>query len=80
MNVDIGLLSLTVPLLDHGRKLFPVTLFVVFLPIQMFEAFMILISPCKWSANTIKVLLAEQYLRCREIMVPLHDVNDSMFT
>ena len=60
MYVDIGLLSLTVPLLDHGRKLFPVTLFVVFLPIQMFETFMILIFPCNWLAKTIKTLLAEQ--------------------
>ena len=59
MYVDFGLLSLTVPLLDHGRKLLPVTLFVILHPIQMFEAFMILIFPCKWSANTIKILLAE---------------------
>ena len=59
MYVDFGLLSLMVPLLDYGRNLFPLTLFVIFLPIQMFEAFMILIFPCKWSANTVKVLLAE---------------------
>ena len=60
MYVDIGLLSLTVPILDHGRKLFPVTLFVILIPIQVFEAFMILIFPCNWLANTIKTLLAEQ--------------------
>lgn len=56
MYVDFGLLSLTVPLLDHGRKLLPVTLFVIFFPIPMFEAFMILIFSYKWSADTDKVL------------------------
>ena len=59
MYIDFGLLALTVPLLDDGGKLFPLTLFVIFFPIQMFEAFLILIFPCKWSANTIKVLLAK---------------------
>ena len=59
MYIDFGLLSLTVALLDDGRKLFPLALFVIFFPIQMFEAFLILIFPCKWSANTVKVLLTE---------------------
>ena len=59
MYVDFGPLSPTVPLLDHGRQVFPVTLLVIFRPIQRFEAFLILIFPCKWSANTINFLLAK---------------------